>query len=80
MREAEELGKSIESIVKAINSISIEELDSILTNINIDTTLSLYLIHQILSYLLQLTLLDTQYLLYVFTLQVLHLICIESIS
>ena len=39
MRTPERVGKSIEGIVKTINSVSIEELDSILKSISRDTTL-----------------------------------------
>lgn len=40
MRTPEKVGESIQCIVKSINSVSIEELDSILSSISQDTTLS----------------------------------------
>ena len=39
MRESEEVGKSIEGIVETMNSVSIEELDSILQSISRDEAL-----------------------------------------
>jgi len=39
MRTPEEVGKSVESLVAAVNAVSIEELDAVLASISRDTAL-----------------------------------------